>query len=150
VLLRPLLLLLLTTLAIQAHGQAPCPAPIADSLLAADRRFAADAQKDGLPGWLRHFAEDAQGLAPDDREIRGKSAITQYYTQAFANPAAIPRWTPMRADCASDGSLGFTYGTWRSQAAEGPVGQYVTVWRKQSDASWKVVFDLGNLRQPPL
>lgn len=48
------------------------------------------------------------------------------------------------------GDLGYTLGTWRSTryTAEGRgqviTGKYVTIWRKQADGSWKVVFDGGN------
>lgn len=125
---------------------AACPVAVEGALLAADRQFAAEVEREGLAGWMKYFAEDARGLAPDDREMVGKAALARYYSAAFADPAAIPRWKPMRADCSEDGSLGYTYGTWRSQLADGPQGQYITLWRKQRSGDWKVAFDLGNFR----
>jgi len=53
------------------------------------------------------------------------------------------------------GDLGYTLGTWRStrynDAGRGHVstGKYVTIWRKQADGSWKVVFDGGNPDRSP-
>ena len=51
--------------------------------------------------------------------------------------------------------LGYTLGTWQSthynEAGKGQVttGKYVTIWRKQADGSWKVVFDGGNPDSSP-
>ena len=53
------------------------------------------------------------------------------------------------------GDLGYTLGTWQSthynEAGKGQVttGKYVTIWRKQADGSWKVVFDGGNPDSSP-
>jgi len=54
------------------------------------------------------------------------------------------------AFASADGDLGYTLGTWQSThynaKGQGQVatGKYVTIWRKQADGSWKVVFDGGN------
>ena len=48
------------------------------------------------------------------------------------------------------GDLGYTVGNWerRLKAKDGRVvvqhGQYLTVWKKQADGRWQVIFDGGS------
>lgn len=48
-----------------------------------------------------------------------------------------------------DGTLGFTVGHYMGTQTENgsaqavASGKYVTIWAKQADGSWKVVFDSG-------
>jgi ketosteroid isomerase-like protein len=64
-------------------------------------------------------------------------------------------WTPVHADMAASGDLGYTYGTYefRSIGKAGKpsieYGKYVSIWKKQKDGSWKVVMDMGNSSPRP-
>lgn len=58
------------------------------------------------------------------------------------------RWQPLDAAISSSGDLGYTIGAYeivRSGENAGVVttGKYVTIWKKQADGSWKVIFDSG-------
>ena len=59
-------------------------------------------------------------------------------------------WTPIKGEVIGAGDVGYTTGRslFRQKSADGKVterrGQYLTVWRKQADGSWKVVFDTGS------
>ena len=123
-----------------------CPAAVAESLLSADKAFAADTEAPAVEGWVPHFAPDARLLGIGDEQIVGLEKVSAHYRMAFPNLSAMPKWMPLHADCSADGTLGFTYGTWVSRTTPQASGQYLTVWRKQSDGSWKVLFDLGNKR----
>lgn len=136
---------MLALLASPASGE--CPSSVVESLLAADRHFAADADLRGLDGWTSHFAIDATAFSNDGNVVRGKAELDRYYATVFPSANALPRWDPLHADCSSDGSLGFTYGNWRSRDGKGGHGQYITVWRRQSDGKWMVLFDLGNTKR---
>jgi ketosteroid isomerase-like protein len=62
-------------------------------------------------------------------------------------------WLPSFADISQAGDMGYTTGPWefRSDSKdEKPVafGNFVTVWRKQADGSWKFAIDLG-ISNPP-
>jgi ketosteroid isomerase-like protein len=57
-------------------------------------------------------------------------------------------WFPDFADIAASGDFGYTTGPWQYKNAKmdkKPVasGHFNTVWKKQSDGSWKAVIDLG-------
>jgi ketosteroid isomerase-like protein len=65
------------------------------------------------------------------------------------------RWQLLRAAISSGEDLGYTIGSYEiTQSDEqgkrvASTGKYVTIWRKQPDGSWKVVFDSGVPDSPP-
>ena len=64
-------------------------------------------------------------------------------------------WTPVKAEMAASGDLGYTYGTFVFKANEkdgNPVthyGKYTTVWKKQREGTWRVALDMGNIGPSP-
>jgi ketosteroid isomerase-like protein len=58
------------------------------------------------------------------------------------------RWHPIFADVARAGDLGYTTGPWEyrkdpDDAKASSYGQFVSIWKRQKDDSWKVVLDIG-------
>jgi ketosteroid isomerase-like protein len=57
-------------------------------------------------------------------------------------------WEPEYADVSRAGDLGWTTGPWEFRP-NGPedkpvaLGEYFTIWKKQSDGSWKAILDRG-------
>ncbi len=62
-----------------------------------------------------------------------------------ARPGSRLTWYPVLADVAQSGDLGYTTGPWTASQNGQPqaAGEYLTVWRKQSDGTWKFVVDMG-------
>jgi ketosteroid isomerase-like protein len=64
-------------------------------------------------------------------------------------------WTPIKAEMAASGDLGYTYGTYvyTAKNKEGKVvvnyGKYTSIWKKQKDGRWKVMVDMGNSSPDP-
>ena len=57
-------------------------------------------------------------------------------------------WQPNFAGMSASGDMGFTTGPWESKADRkdpkpSAYGHFVTVWKKQTDGSWKWVVDIG-------
>jgi ketosteroid isomerase-like protein len=57
-------------------------------------------------------------------------------------------WLPSYADISASGDFGFTYGPWSyrsNKTVEAPeaTGHFITVWKKQSDNTWKIAIDVG-------
>lgn len=139
-------------------GAAGCATstPAADAarereLLAADRAFAAAAAREGLDGWLRHFAADAVRLDPPDGVARGLAAIRAHDAGLFADPALRLAWEPARAGVFAGGRSGFTVGRYRLVRGDGAetltTGWYLTWWRKDG-AEWRVILDTGGADPP--
>lgn len=116
----------------------------------ADLDFCAATKAKGLDGWMSYFADDAMGFPRGKDLIQGKDALRQHYSRMFSDPNLTIEWAPVKADAAESGDLGYTIGkaAFRTKDKEGKAvsepGKYLTVWKKQSDGSWKVVADLGN------
>jgi ketosteroid isomerase-like protein len=130
------------------------PTSGADTLRQLEADFMKAADEKGSQGYISYYAEDAAELPNGEDAIQGKENIAK--TMGFLDDKNNRlTWTPVHADMASSGDLGYTYGTFefRSIGKDGKpsveYGKYVSVWKKQKDGSWKVVMDMGNASPSP-
>lgn len=106
----------------------------------ADRAFAADTAKRGADGWVAAFDPRGGMMRRGQRVEHGQIAETMKPTLSSGTLA----WDPVASG--KSGELGFTVGKAVFTAATPEAGwqsSYVTIWRKQADATWKVLFDTG-------
>jgi ketosteroid isomerase-like protein len=64
-------------------------------------------------------------------------------------------WTPIHAEIAQAADMAYTTGPWEfkediKDAKPVAFGNFVTVWKKQADGSWKFVVDLGISNPQPV
>ena len=82
-------------------------------------------------------------------QTRGIEAIVKSWMPFLQPGGPTLTWKPTHAEVLAGAEVGDTVGTWerRVETADGQMsiahGQYMTVWRRQSDGKWKVVFDTG-------
>jgi ketosteroid isomerase-like protein len=118
-----------------------------------EAEFAKATADHGLDGFMSYFADDAVDLPAGGPIISGKENIRKALGPWGADFSLV--WTPVDAEMAASGDLGYTYGTYvfKENGKDGkPVtgyGKYTTVWKKQTDGSWKVAVDMGNTSPPP-
>lgn len=75
-------------------------------------------------------------------EIRGKEAVATAWKPLYETPAAPFSWRPESATVLDSGNLGLTSGP--VLAPDGTrIGTFNSVWRREPDGRWKVVFDRG-------
>ncbi len=128
----------------------PDPDALNRSLMEADRAFNRATQERGVDGWVSFFDADGAMIQQGVGEINGLDAIRAAMGGVFSSPGVSLTWEPIRAHASDDGTLGFTVGSYESTSVDSDGetavghGLYVSVWRKQSDGSWKVIMDLGN------
>jgi len=101
----------------------------------------AAATKGTRDAFLEFLADD--GIIFQPGPVNGKKFWT-----ARQPRKGLLSWEPVFADVARSGDLGYTTGPWefRPNGPEdkpGAFGQYFTIWKKQSDGSWKAVLDRG-------
>jgi ketosteroid isomerase-like protein len=112
------------------------------SLVEAEQKFARAATEHGIrESFLQFFADDSIIFAPDPKN--GKQFYTKYEDKGHQLV-----WRPIFATIASSAELGVTTGPWemrKSATDETPIafGQFVSVWKKQGDNSWKMIVDVG-------
>jgi uncharacterized protein (TIGR02246 family) len=118
-------------------------------LMDADRAFAAETAAKGVDGWVSFFAPDGTMVPNGSPAIKGTDAIRKAMEAALSNPDYALDWDPKYARVSKDGQMGFTVGRYTSSdSSQDPPanseGRYLTIWEKQEDGQWKVVFDMGN------
>ena len=111
------------------------------SMVRAELDFAGMAAEKGTQAaFLQYLAEPSVLFAP--RPVNGKAWLTEHPM----SPGLLS-WRPAVAGVSQTGDLGFSTGPWeyrRTKDSE-PVafGRFLTIWKKQTDGSWKAVLDTG-------
>lgn len=121
-----------------------------EDMLRTDREFSRATGEHGLEGFSSFLADEVTTLRPDAPLLRGKQALAARWAPLLNDPAVKIEWHPLTAEVAGSADFGYTVGTYQITRAnaEGPAsivgtGKYITIWRKQKDGAWKVVFDSG-------
>ena len=134
----PRLIILAVLLLAFARPAAAQPAE-ASQVVAAERAFAADGLAMGLDTtFLKWSAEDAIMIAGGAPQ-RAHDLLDPHAVFDPAAPSLV--WWPNWAGIAKSGDLGFTTGG--AEVGNRRTGHYFTIWKRQSDGSWKWVYDGG-------
>ena len=100
--------------------------------------------------FIEYFADDGVNFAPDPGNTRARFRARPEAIEPF-----VLDWHPAIAAVARAGDLGFTTGpytiTGRAPAVREPAqGMFFSVWRRQSDGSWRVIVDGGVPTRAPV
>jgi ketosteroid isomerase-like protein len=122
-----------------------------DSLAASELAFAKHSVDHGMrAAFIEYFADDGVNFAPDPGNTRARFRARPDAIEPF-----VLDWHPAIAAVARAGDLGFTTGpytiTGRAPAVrEAAQGMFFSVWRRQSDGSWRVIVDGGVPTRAPV
>jgi ketosteroid isomerase-like protein len=122
-----------------------------DLLIQLEAEFAADVVQHGHGAFVSHFAEEGVEVVDGG----GFDTIDAIRKQPPWPEGTTLTWTPVKADMAASGDLGYTYGNYvyTAKNKEGKLGanygKYTSIWKKQKDGQWKVVVDMGNSSPDP-
>jgi ketosteroid isomerase-like protein len=115
-------------------------------LMKADREFSALSLKQGMHKAFLEFIADSGVLLRDNSyPLIGKTTLAGLFAKS-SDTSFVLTWEPAYEKIAGSGDLGYTYGFYtRKVKSTGEVnrGTYLTIWKKQSDGSWKFVLDTG-------
>lgn len=112
------------------------------SLAAAETAFAAHSVREDMKvAFLAAFA-------PDGMLVRNGWVVSNDWMRAQAAPPIVLDWRPQYVEVAASGDLGLSTGPWRITSKAKPEtpashGQFVSIWRREGTAPWKVAVDLG-------
>ena len=112
------------------------------SVVAAEKAFAQMSMEKGTrDAFLANLADDAIVFEPGP--VNGK----KLYRKRAASDALLS-WEPIFADVSRAGDLGYTTGPWeykKNKADDKPIahGQFFSIWKRQSDGTWRVALDGG-------
>ncbi|MFZ0796298.1 MAG: DUF4440 domain-containing protein [Terriglobales bacterium] len=125
-----------------------------DAVRAADAAWLRVYQTKDIAKSVAFFDEQGSMLVPNKPILSGKDAIAKFIASGFALQDYKITWHPNKAGIARSGDLGYTSGTYEMsfKDASGKTisdkGKYLMVWKKQADATWKVLFDTSNSDLP--
>jgi len=125
----------------------------AGSLRAADEAWMKVYSAKDLQKTVEFCDEHGSMLAPNAPIATGKAAISKLIATDFSYGDLV--WHADKVGVAQSGDLGYTSGaykfTFKDPAGKTVIdnGKYLTVWKKQTDGSWKVLFDMFNTDMPP-
>lgn len=115
-------------------------------LLKTDVAFSKLSEEKGQKAaFVAYAAENATLLRPYSRPLTGRDSISAALS-IHPDTGYTLTWTPISADVARSGEIGFTYGTYSLDIKNvgHEEGTYATVWHKDSTKTWKYILDTGN------
>ena len=113
-------------------------------LLEADRALSKVAEEKGsAAAYAGVLADDARLLRSGRAMTTGKASTLT----ALAEDNSPVKWDPAGGGVARSGDLGYTYGILEHRAAMpesdwAKTGNYMRVWRRAADGTWKLAFDV--------
>jgi ketosteroid isomerase-like protein len=116
------------------------------SMVDTELAFARLAAEQGTrPAFLAFIAED--GILFRPWAVKGKQWMIDHPLPA-SDKRPLLSWYPTVASMAAAGDMGYTTGPWEYKndvhdAKPVAFGNFLTVWKKQADGSWKFAIDLG-------
>lgn len=138
-----LVLVPLVLLSAGGRAQESGMSPELRALVEAERAFSRMSREKGMKeAFIFNAADD--GLLFRRTPVNAK----ELWRQRNPAPTALLTWAPDYADISRAGDVGFTAGPWElrpNPTDEKPAahGHFITVWRKQTDGSWKFALDIG-------
>lgn len=107
----------------------------------AEIAFAATMAERDLESFLAFVADEAVFVSGQS-VLRGVAAVREGWSPFFDGPSAPFSWEPELVEVLESGTLALSTGPVRS--ANGRlVGTFNSIWRRDAEGHWKVVFDKG-------
>ncbi|HET9977852.1 MAG TPA: nuclear transport factor 2 family protein [Burkholderiaceae bacterium] len=130
--------------AMTAGAQAPDAARAA--VFAAERAFARSMAERDFTAFGRHIADDTRFFG-GGTVLRGKAAVLAGWKTYFDGPTAPFSWDPDQVEVLDSGQLALSTGLVRGPAGE-VTARFTSIWQRQADGRWLVVFDKGGPAEP--
>lgn len=101
------------------------------------------------------YADDAASMLPDTPLMAGKQAIIAGMKPELGDPNFSLVFAPTRVEIASSGDMAYSQGWFKYTTTDpktkkrvGQAGNYVEVYKKQADGTWKVEEDIATEETP--
>lgn len=140
----------------------PAPAAAPDT-----RALDEQAIRDGEAAWVKAFAtkepikaaaiyaDDADSMLPDTPIMAGKPAILAGMKPELGDKNFSLVFAPAKIEIARSGDIAYTQGKFKYTTTDpktgkrvGQIGNYVEVYKKQPDGTWKVQEDIATEESP--
>jgi len=142
------------SLAAAAISLAACAvADVSNDVRCQETAFSRSVENKDIDAFKSFLDDDARfvGRSVD----RGPDEITTAWQVFFSDDGPAIKWRPQYVEVLQDGTLALTRGPYRmsSKDSDGKMvehwGTFNSIWRKNSDGDWRVVFDAGSAAATP-
>jgi ketosteroid isomerase-like protein len=120
---------------------APASAALTRQVFTAESSFAATMARRDLKAFAAHVSPEAVFFS-DTAALRGKEAVLEAWQGFFAGQKAPFSWRPETVEVLSSGTLALTSGPVHDPGGK-LIGSFTSIWRRQADGSWRIIFDKG-------
>jgi len=110
-------------------------------VFAAESSFAASMAERNFEAFDSHVSPEAIFFG-DTTVMRGKQAVLKNWRRFFEKPDPPFSWKPDVIEVLPSGKLALSSGPVFDPKGQ-QVGTFSSIWRRESDGSWKIVFDKG-------
>ncbi|HEY7450747.1 MAG TPA: nuclear transport factor 2 family protein [Vicinamibacterales bacterium] len=114
---------------------------LAAQVRAAEMAFAGSMAKRDLQAFASHVADEAVFYGTKE-VFTGKSAVVAGWKRYFEGPRAPFSWEPATVDVLESGTLAHSSGPVRDPDGK-QIGTFNSIWRRDADGRWRVIFDKG-------
>jgi ketosteroid isomerase-like protein len=121
-------------------AQAPSAA-LRKQVFAAESSFAASMAKRDFDAFASHVSPEAIFFG-DTTVMRGKEAVLNGWRRFFQKSDAPFSWKPDVIEVLQSGNLAISSGPVFDPGGK-KVGNFSSIWRREPDGSWKIIFDKG-------
>lgn len=137
---------LVTALAGLASGRLPVSAQaarttLADEVRRAEAAFAQSMADRDHAAFISHLAADAVFFG-EKTVFRGRDAVAAGWRPLYDAPTAPFSWRPDTVEVLDSGTLALSSGPVFNPKGE-RTGTFSSIWRREPNGEWKVVFDKG-------
>ena len=115
-------------------------------VFAAERAFARSMAERDIAAFARWVAEDTVFFG-GGKVLRGKAAVLDGWKAFFDGPAAPFSWEPDQVEVLASGQLALSTGPVRNAKGE-VTARFNSIWQRQADGRWQVIFDKGSPPDP--
>lgn len=123
------------------HPDAQSAANARDEVFAAERAFAQAMADRDHEAFASFISEEAIFFGGDE-PLRGKQQVVEGWAAFFEAAEAPFAWEPQTVEVLESGTLALSSGPVRNMAGD-LVARFTSIWRRDSDGAWRVVFDKG-------
>jgi len=124
-----------------AAPQASRTTRLADEVRAAETSFARTMATRDHAAFAEHLASEAVFFGGND-VLRGRAAVAAGWKRFFDGPTAPFSWEPAQVEVLESGALALSSGPVRDPQGR-QTGVFNSVWRREANGAWKIVFDKG-------
>jgi ketosteroid isomerase-like protein len=129
------------TLSVFGSARADTREQLTQQVRDAENGFAATMAARDHKAFATFIADDAVFFA-GEKAVRGKAAVVESWQGLYTKPEAPFSWRSETVEVLDSGKLAHSSGPVINPQGE-RVGTFNSIWRRDSNGRWKVVFDKG-------